>query len=674
MIDEKKVVKDLFQRYLDKQREESGTPSRAFVMFKEKKPPEEYERYYRMCKFSSSVIHLKNKDKKIQFFLDQLYLPLTPSDTIAFAILVTVVSILLSLGILIVHMLYGIVAIILSTVLYYYLYTYPERLYKRKRVQSSTELILAVLYLIIFMRNNPNLEHAIRFASENLRGPLSLDFAKVLWDVETNKYSTVQESLDNYLQTWTDRSRAFVDAVHLIEASLYQKTESSRMGLLDGALNRILSGTTESMVHYVNDLRTPISALFMMGITLPTMGLVLLPIVGAFMGGMVTADMIFLFYDILIPVLVLYLAQNMLEKRPIAFPQPDVSKHPEAPPLGKIKLGHFQIPVYLISALVFVVFTALFLTRYNSRGGATNPSDVDVYWSLLITVGLGLAVWSYTYLYSKPVEKIRQFIHDMEIHFADAIFQLGSRMEEGFPAEIALVKVAKGMRSSSISVFINKIVDNMYKLGHNLEKALFDEKEGAIRYFPSTIIDSTMRVFASAARKSTKVAADSLIAISNYLRKVHQIEEKLMDVLAETMSELRFQASFIAPIIGGIVVGLTTMVIIVLSSIQSKIAELQASLSTGGISGMFAIGMIKISNSIPLDVFQIIVGVYMVEIVVISAILSARIQYGEDKLSQLQQIYKMVLPSLIMYLAVTILTTVIFVGVGRMAVVIGESV
>jgi len=77
-----------------------------------------------------------------------------------------------------------------SIFLFFYSSKTPERLAVRWRLRASSEMVPAILYIVIYMKHTSNFEKAVEFASEHLRPPLSEDFRKVFWDVEVGKFST----------------------------------------------------------------------------------------------------------------------------------------------------------------------------------------------------------------------------------------------------------------------------------------------------------------------------------------------------------------------------------------------------------------------------------------------------------------------------------------------------
>ena len=147
----------------------------------------------------------------------------------------------------------------------------------------------------------------------------------MLWDVETEKYSSVKESLDSYLDTWKKWNSEFIEAFHLIESSLYEGDEARRLNALDKSLDVILEETYEKMLHYAHNLQNPITMLHMLGIILPILGLVILPLVVSFMENVKWYHLAVL-YNVILTVVVYYLGKNILSRRPTGYGDTDISE------------------------------------------------------------------------------------------------------------------------------------------------------------------------------------------------------------------------------------------------------------------------------------------------------------------------------------------------------------
>jgi len=679
--DEKEIAKRIYQRY---QAEKKGQlpeelVSREFKIFKAKKTIAT-SIYEKLCQISGSLLKLPiapEQKKEYDTILNSFDMSITAEDTQSFSVLELIFSLIFGVIVLLLSPFFGIAILAVGLFGFFYFRSYPARLVGIRRAKAATEIILAVLYIVIYMKTVSNIEAAVRFAAENLEGPLAVDFKKILWDVETQKYSDVQMSLNNYIQQWKNYNEAFVDSIYLIETSLVQTSEDRRIEMLEQALKRILDGTYETMVHYVNDLRTPISAVFMLGITLPIMGLVMLPLISAFMAGAVSAETLFVFYDVALPLGVIIIIMQILSTRPTAFPQIDLSNHPLVPPEDHFEFMGRYIHAAIPAIIIFIIIALPYIWYAIFVQNAKNPNENDILFSLFFILAIGIGISVYAKLASGIRVKIRQQVKNVEKDFSYAVFQIGNRLAEGVPAEIAMLKTAQLMRQSNISNFIKTIADNMSKLGMDLRRAIFDPKYGALNLYPSSLIRSVMKIFIESTKESQQIAAASLVHISSYLLNVHNIEEKIRDVLSETLSTLKFQSSFIAPLISGIIVGLTSMILIILSTLGEKIAATTTAAGAGGefgggAAGLSAFGFFELSNSIPLPVFQLIVGIYLIEIVIISTLLASKIENGDDKIQELDSIGKDLIIAIVIYFVIALGVTIAFAGLAKIAVALGE--
>ena len=368
---------------------------------------------------------------------------------------------------------------------------------------------------------------------------------------------------------------------------------------------------------------------------------------------------------------------QILSTRPSAFPQLDLSNHPLVPPKDHFYLFgkpvHAAIPAVITFVLVSIPFWYYLLFMMTNV-----PNENDVVFSLFLILAMGMSVVVYARLASGIRVKIRKEVKGVENDFTYAVYQIGNRLSEGVPAEIAMLKTAATMKESNVSRFIKRIADNMSKLGMDLKRAIFDKKYGALIMYPSLLVKSVMKIFIESTKESEEVAAASLMHIANYLQSVHKIEEKIKDVLSETLSTLKFQSSFIAPLISGIIVGLTSMILIILSVLGDKIGAATSATATPGaiggpgLGGSMAFGFFEMSNTIPLPVFQIVVGIYLVEIVIISTLLASKIEFGDDRIQEMDSIYKSMLISIIIYFVVSLGVTIAFAGMAKVAIALGE--
>ena len=287
----------------------------------------------------------------------------------------------------------GLVLMFLGVISFIGVQIFPQQQMTVRLSKSSSDLVTMILYMVIFMRQTPNLEGAIQFASDNLTSYLALDLKKLIWDTAARKYNNIKEALDDYSKRWAKSSPAFTDALFLIESSTSQETEEARLGLLDEASDRILGGTFEAMTKYASSLKEPLNTIYMIGMVLPVLGLVLAPMLMAFVAVPDFGLLLALMYDVGLPLMVYFLIRNKLLTRPSGFGAPDINNIPNIPKVGNffIKMGkkNVSISALLPAILIFILFMlpVYFLYPLLLKFGPT-----QIYVSMFITAAIGFSI------------------------------------------------------------------------------------------------------------------------------------------------------------------------------------------------------------------------------------------------------------------------------------------
>jgi len=662
------------------------------------------DRYEKACNFSGKILKLKPDKKKeplIQEAINTCHLEITPSGVTAFSLLAPFMIILFGslISFMIFDSLFFVMFFLLTgVILIIPLGRIPFFLANNWRMKVSNQMVLSVFYIVTYMRHTSNLELAIEFAAEHLDPPLSLDFRKILWDVETQKYESVKESLDVYLETWRKWNMEFIESVHLIESSLYEPSEERRLILLDKSLDVILSETYEKMLHYAHNLQAPITMLHMLGVILPILGLVILPLVVNFMGNVRWYHLAIL-YNIALPFGVYFLGKNILSKRPTGYGDTDIAE--TNPKLKKYKniiikfagkeiaINPVIVSIFIFAVLALIGFSPLIMhdlgiqdigfwsdDEYSTCGrsfclleykqGTTEANigkELGPYGlgasilSIAVVLAVGLSIGFYFKLRSKNVFKVREKTKKLENEFASALFQLGNRLGDGLPAETSFGKVAEVMQNTVSGNFFSLVDTNIRRLGMSVKDAIFNKKTGALLFFPSRLIESSMKVLLQSIKKGPKVAAQALTNIGRYVKEIHKVNERLKDLLADIISSMKSQIGFLAPAIAGIVIGITSMVTTILTKLNKQLSSLAAQ-GQGTTTGM---GVMELfGDGIPTYYFQLIVGIYIIQIVYILTIISNGIENGSDKLSERFLLGKNLIKSSLLYSVISIIIMLIF--------------
>lgn len=668
--------------------------------------------YEQACNFAEKVVQIPVSDKKkeaeMREQIEMCHLNITPTGANTFSFLGPVVFIMIGIMLsAVLPLLFGgspnmffIGFFVFSGLILIFVFAgLPDYYASSWRMQSSNQMVLCVFYVVTYMRHTSNLELAIDFAAEHLGPPMALDMKKIIWDVETQKYSSVKESLEHYLSTWRKSNPEFVEAFNLIISSLYETSEDRRLYALDKSLSVILDETYEKMLHYAQNLKQPITMLHMLGIMMPILSLVILPLAVSFLGDPVTGAPViqwyhlFVFYNVMLPAGVFYMGKSVLASRPTGYGDTDIAEsNPEFKKYrnvliniggAQIKIPPFIIAVIIFGGLFLIGITPLImhaLSLPDPLAGTIVPlleyrcpvkmPDCDspmgpfgigaVIMSISIILAFGLSIGIYFKLKSQNVMQIREDTKKLEDEFASALFQLGNRLGDNLPLEIALEKVADVTEGTTSGEFFKIVSMNIRRLGIGVQQAIFDPKVGALRLYPSSLISSSMKVLTESAKKGPLVASQAIISVSEYVKQIHRVNERLKDLMADIIASMKSQINFMTPVIAGIVVGITAMITLIMGKILEQITKVQSgsgAQGAGAIPDIFGMGM-------PAFYFQIIVGLYVVEIVIILTILTNGIENGADVLAERYALGTNLVRSTLLYCIITTIITLIFSFIG----------
>jgi len=620
---------------------------KSFLKDIRKKPVTRYEK---ACAFSEKIFPISPNEKmkkEIAGHLDRAFINATPKGVLSLTMILTILTGIFSSFLIIMGagFTFGILLLFLTGGVLWYFYSYPKTRARVTTLKMSADSIIAILYMVIYMRSSPNLEGALRFASENLEGPLAWDFKKLLWDIEVGKYTSADEALATYSFKWRDENKPFSEALQLLRGSSVH--ESRRKLLFDEIISNMLTGTKNRAKRYVTTLRMPIMMINALGVLLPIMGLILFPVVLIFISDVVKPISMIIGYNVVLPALLFFFIDYILQKKPPTFSEPDISNARGIPPMGKFVMFKRTLPV-----LPFALLCGMPIALYGLYGLLTVTGDATINYSFILLTGTVISIIAYCILDTFQKTKIRKDIERIEEEFNVALFQLGNAMSGGVPIEIALDIATKKMKNLEISKMFEIASLNMKKFGYTFEQAFFDEEVGVIWQYPSKLIESVMRTVIESSKKGITSTGESMLVISNYLKNIKELKEEVSNVLGETISSIKFVAMFLSPIISGVTVTMAIIILKILTSLGSSLENIMgASSGVGSAQGLMMVPWVMGgAPAISPSLFQLIVGIYMVQISIILAIFLNRIEYGDDAIGIRQTIWVFLLIAIVIYL------------------------
>jgi hypothetical protein len=634
-------------------------------LLKAKSEWKEHKTYESLADFSERIFPIspgKSLEKKYQDAIDFCHLNATPKGLFSFAVILPILILFLSFALLILfNSLSPLITLFIFLAaggVFFYFYNYPFYLATSFRIKASSEMVLAIIYMTIAMKVKPNLEHSVEYAASNLKGPLSVDLRSLLWDVYMGKFVSIGDALDSFGEKWKRENDEFTESLSLIKTAFNESPE--RMDRMFGeAVDCMLDGTKERMKGYARDLRTPVTVINALGFLLPIIGMMFLPLLAVFLTSSFKPAFLALGYCVVLPGVVYWIMSTSLQKRPYTFHQPDVSKH------MKFK-NEKHTALIIISVLVPLILIGIsyHFLAIPQQGLESKFSFSQLMFSLLITVSVAAGIVIYCIFSTNKKIKVREEIVQVERELGEVLFLLGNQLNRGIPIENALKEIKPKIKDLKIAGMFDIILNNIKSFGMDFERAVFDEEHGAINYYPSTLIAAVMKAVVEISRSGMRVLSSAMISIASYLKDMHNVEESLYEILDEPTSSMEMQSILLAPISSGIIVALTSIVMKMLVMFGGLLDKFQSGLTDQG--GLMGAGgsilgsLIKINDIMPIYVFQLIVGIYMIEVVVMLGSFTSTIRNGDENVMKKNNIGKKLLISTLIYSAVLIFMFLLF--------------
>ncbi len=666
-----------------------------------------FSRYEKLCNSWGKSLSVKVGEKdaaKIARSIEIAHLKVTPSQVMAVSVIMMFLTMIIgtffSLAVYLFTDVFPtgflVMIFLLGIFLFYFMSKTPDRLALKWRLKASSQMVPAILYIVIYMKHTSNLEKAVAFAAEHLDAPLSTDFRKVFWDVQVGKFSSMKDSLDSYLETWRDFSLEFVEAFHLIESSLYEPGEERRVFVLERALQVILDGVYDKMLKYTHSAKSPLTNVYMLGIVLPTLSLAIIPLASTMVGGSLKWYHLGVLFNIIVPMMVIYLTMDVMMRRPGGYGNAAllesnplyseyVSRRPywvgflSALPLFLIGLfpliwmysplyAKFGDPSWASVGLSFMGQGGIFGIIEKSGGGVVGPFGIlSLVLSLFIPVAIAVVFIVASKMRTKNIILSRDKYKQVEEEFTSSLFQLGNRLGDGVPAESAFAKVMQSSRGTATEGFFKIVNENIMNLGMSVERALFDPKRGAVIYYPSDLVSTSMRIMVESVKKGLQVAARSLMSIADYVKNIKKVNTRLNDLLADILADMKSNMTFLAPLLSGIIIGLSGMITLILGSLEAMVGDLGGGGigDAGGLTGM--LGMFNIAEMIPTYWLQVVVGIYLIEVVFILTSTLITIRSGRDELENTAEVGKNLKKAVGLYFVIALFSIIGLALVGAIA-------
>jgi len=531
--------------------------------------------------------------------------------------------------------------------------------------------------MVISLSQIPNLENAVILAYKNLRGPIKADLGKVLSDLVSQKIFTFEEGLNEVADKWYVEAREFSEALKLLIA--YSKNPYQGEKLLDEATSLAVDESYQRMEKYARELKLPTTAIMVLGLILPIIGLTLIPLLTIFLPELLNIIGVFFVYDVFLPTILLILIMFVINGRPLVtspielerqfltfnFLNKQVNILPILLILGLI-ISMMFIPNIYFHVKNFQLCSAWMNEKFEvekkPEGLKMNIQECEFLINDLTTPALTTSLFLITIvslftlpliLYTgKIMEKMKK-IRRIESELDSILLQISHSLKIGVPFERSILSLSTRSKIFEIEELFKDLKENIL-LGRSLNSALFDKNTGIVKKYNSVMLTSVFRIIADISSKGSIFLSQALETISKHLKKLSLLQNKIEDLIADNVSTIKFMSFFLNPLVAGVATALGLIIMGILISFSVSLGKITPT----EISGIPSIGfpMLEVWKTARVSpaIFQLVIGIYLIEISIISGILVVGLETGFDYVVWVNYISKILLISTIIFVIFSI--------------------
>jgi Flp pilus assembly protein TadB len=521
-----------------------------------------------------------------------------------------------------------------------------------KRADTEKRFALAYLpemigYLTMSLKLVPNLENAVHFAATQGKGKLAEEFKTIMWDLQLGRYNTIEEGIDKLVLRWKPYSSELKEAMMAIKSAMVEDNDARRSEILDKTVENVLDSIKIKMEGYARKLSQPSLVLFYMGILMPLLLVIILPI------GSVFADLPFsnpwaliLIYNVGLPLFVLIYSRSIIRKMPTLYTPPEIPENYKGlPKKNNLKIGRLQLNLYLVTGIILIIgiigsaflqfefgstlekimideqfedkyvenpnlyFETLATESLAAQGKAISEKNIQeemsaqkmlflmqpghdttpffIIYGLALTFALCLFIYFYfSSIYKKRIQN--KYIL-MEDEFKEVLYIIASRLSEGKPMEDAIKSTSEFFPDLTITQdTLAKALDNLNLLGMPMEQAFFDSTFGALKNNPSMLMKNNFRIIIDSLRLGVATAAKTTFTLGLQLKNVDSIRNLVKKVTVEITQMMNTMATMIAPAVLGITTSMQKIIILTLNSLASSGFSSSSAQTAGQVEGSFS--------------------------------------------------------------------------------------
>jgi len=522
------------------------------------------------------------------------------------------------------------VGVYASVFLFFFLMSYPLFAYKRLVRDGTSEMLLAAIFLSLSYRIEGNVENALLFAAQNLKGILGREFSRVIAWLRSRKLISYKDAIEYLRRRWGEENPRFIDMINCLFSPVHGQVEREKNA--DEAVRMMLDGERERMRNLVLQMKNPVRIINIFGILLPMMMVILIPIFVFFVPEFFDERVLFIGYTFVLPSILFLLLQFQLVLK--------------APSVHTLELDYIydlrwiKRYVFLISLIIFIsalVYLGLKISISTSLFSITLYSFILLFFVFIVIILNTFVVFK---LFSKRLDKLIS----LEAQILPFLSSLSISLEKNIPFEYSLQETVGKVRDPEARRMLTMLVSKMLSGRENFEDMIFNPKSGILKEYPSQLLKITFRVISGLLDKGSYFLKVGIKSLQKFFIDLSDVQLLTKEVLEEAISDIKLQVKIFAPLAGGITIGMSLIVFHVMSQIRFGEETLIQNVGTEGLLFVENLEKLKLPKLLILSI-----GFYIIEMTIILSSFVSEIEFGEDYIKKIGEIGKTTIVSFLIF-------------------------
>jgi len=502
------------------------------------------------------------------------------------------------------------------------IYIYPSNIFYSHAISEyNEEMLRAILRMTTFISMDTSIEYAFVETGSHLHGTLKLQFERIKNDLTRKQKMTLGDAIEPYIPIWNEINPIFVKSLRLLQTAALS-TGEDRDKILGETIETMLLNYSTIGKRYAEELSRNSQKLITVGILIPIMSLMLLPLLSIFLPDMVRPDILAFVYIILFPTMTLLMALNFGAKR-VQVDTVHIEDAKEYTPM----------PSYVkwigIGIAVIFAMPSLYFISTIQPGDPAGDTMFALVMGWLISFGLVAGVYIYAAIHTHRYKKLWEEVYEIEQDLPHLLQSFSTYLTLNIATENIIDEVIDDYQKFGFGK--HPVVKAFRRIKHTLLTTKESLSEISERELPKLLPSKKVNQVLTQIMSFSEISQASSAKVAKMVRAqtidIYKLDDYLKTMLAESVGLINITTTMLAPLLSAAAVVMSVAIVKSIVYITDQLSAIAASFGSTNLN----LSLVDTSKVIPPVFIEVIVGLFLVETILVMSLYSTMINTGNDR-------------------------------------------